>query len=178
MSYCEMDEAFNSPLKKQLDALDNKDQSFFSAQGNLTGGTDINDLDTTTLPSVDMSFDSSFSDTNSYATNKTSSSMLSLKDHSHEYYIRNYINYMYFSGDSKLSKKELNNIHDHIRTCKFCKDETLIRIHGKVETKNNTMIDNYIPSKINSKDILIFIAITIIILFIINFLSRISIRVS
>lgn len=191
MSYCDVAEAFDNPLRKQLEQFENENNinnykqyiqgehnykdnnpSYFDAQGDLKAETSIESLKNDTFDddsSFDISSDSFSTDLKSYASSSSDISNNIMHDYSHEYYIRNYINYMFYSDDHKLSKKDINNINDHVRKCKFCKDETLLRMNGKNKTTSKVdKIINLSNIKYDIKEIVIIVLIGIIIIFILD----------
>lgn len=190
MSYCDVDEAFNNPLRKQLEQFENNSidhykkyiqgednyeqdkQSYFDTQGDLIRETSLNSLKNDSFSddsSFDLSNDSLSTDLKSYSSSSSDISNKSMHDYSHEYYIRNYINYMFYLDDNKLSKKDINDINDHIRKCKFCKDETLLRMNGSISNnqKSNKIIN--LPNiNYDIKEIVIIVLIAIIVIFILD----------
>ena len=183
MSFCTVGEAFDNPLRQQIDKFErehNKNNIFPTQQDESyfdVNGTNISNLKTTdgsgsSFLSSDSEFtDSKFtnSDNSSFYSSETNvkgnKSNKNIHDYSHEYYVQNYIKYMFFLENSNLSKNEVKNIQEHIRTCNFCKNETLLRMKSN-ETTNIMDFEN-----IKELTIIILVAVIIIIL-IILFISK------
>ena len=188
----------------------NSSQSFITAQGDVESfkkGTKISDLrkdnDETSLGSIlddslfsseEASMESSFSN-DTLISHKTPYSM---KDRTHEYYIRNFIKDFGDNNSISLSKSEYNDTYDHIKTCKYCKDEIKLRMNGSGEKishhivqsnnnknlpiansplkypKNEKSITSYLSANNDIKEIVVVVLIGIVIIFVLDLFSKIS----
>ena len=135
--------------------------SYYDAQGDITKcnkqGTTIKDLkkqqpkDESSLGSLldDSMFSSEGTSLGSILMDDTLTptqhSVTKIKDRSHEYYIRNFIKDFGDMESKSLSKSEYTDTYDHIKTCKFCKNEIKLRMNY---TASNTNTNN--PIKITN----------------------------
>jgi len=224
MSYCNVDEAFNNSLKKQIeeyetDRINNKNDliksiengnntpldyrklntTYFDTQGDLsaTKGTRISDLKKTDIDNYSLgslaesyfSDDSSLLDDSSslltLPTNLSSNESMNIKDRSHEYYIRIFLSSITGLGEHKLPKSSYKDAHEHVKTCKYCKDEIKLRLGGSDDNYNNVLgNDNVLESTNDSiikmindvdlKKMVIIIFIAILIIIILDFFVRIN----
>jgi len=220
--FCGVTEAFNSPLKQQIEEMEkenrineykqkmiqevNNDRNnnsvgidFFTAQGDMYQGTPIKNLDNNSLDTSSFFSDSEgFESLPSSMTQLTDSSLKKtlpnksdniehMVDHSHEYYLRNFLGQT-IGGDKITDHNTYNDICDHVRTCKYCKDEINLRISGKeafssipskIENKPEPKQHiehfnaNELVNKSNIKEVIIIIVIGISIVFIIDLFIRI-----
>jgi hypothetical protein len=182
----------------------NKSHPFFTAQGDINNTKKeskeskakdslFNDSLFSDALSEELSFDTSLlSDKSSTLSDeinngrkqssKRKTHNINMVDHTHEYYIRNFIKDV---KDIESLTSNKNDIYDHVKTCKYCKGEIMLRINGnnkehnvvqKEQTKTTTE-NNNINSSLNinnTKEIGIMVLIGIVIIFLLDLFVKVS----
>jgi len=167
-------------------------KSYFDTQGDLNG-TKISDLknninDNYSLGSLADS-QSYFSDDSSLLddslslatlpTNITGSTIdtynSAIQDRSHEYYIRLFLNSITGINDNNLSKSAYKDAHEHVKTCKFCKDEIKLRLgDNNIDIDEASIQNNKYINDDDMKKVIIVIFGGILLIFIIDFFVKIN----
>lgn len=134
--YCSLIEAHNSPLKRQIEKYENRlnnTMMFYNSQGELESLDDVqsfNSLDDTyNYDSINNNNndDDNESLTQSYGANKKYNKKRKAEP-THEEYLRSII------GDLKgYEVPNLVDAYDHLKFCRYCKNEFFLRIKGENE---------------------------------------------
>jgi len=111
----------------------------------------------------------------------------SMKDRSHEYYIRHFIKDFKDTESIAFSKKEYEDLHDHLKTCRYCKEEIKLRLNGtivdNVPEKQNIIKKpvelgpshgSSIMDRVDIKDVVVVIVVGIIIIFLLDLFIKIN----
>lgn len=200
--YCSVDEAFDKKTEENKNNNDkqynthkqqdphyedniinypNYQSSFFTAQGDYSSnnGTKISDLDITdnnTLTSYD---DLSLLDSD-YLNSSDIIQTDKKPEYSHNYCINNFIKSITKEDNMSLISSEDTGIYDHIKECKYCKNQInkKIKEHYKPTSKPQiTEKFNILSEKVigyEFKDILIIIVIGLIVIFLLDFFVKIG----
>lgn len=190
----------------------NNNQPYITTQGNVESinkqGTRIADLrkdkDDSSLGSIldDSLFSSEEASMESSLSNDTivhKKKSYNMKDRTHEYYIRNFIRDFGDDNSTLLPKHEYEDTYDHIKTCKYCKDEIKLRMNGNdiksnvqheptiVDKSNdhpkkhidkhynkNNQIKSYLSGNNDMKEIAVVVLIGIVIIFLLDLFAKIS----
>ena len=203
---------YSDPYTNDHQSYTNTNQSFITTQGNVEPinkqGTRISDLrrdkDDSSLGSIldDSLFSSEEASIESSISNDTIvpyKKSHSMKDRTHEYYIRNFIKDFGDNDSSSLTKHEYEDTYDHIKTCKYCKDEIKLRMNGndikapplkqtldiprtnpEKYSKPNKYYDQgnkikaYLSENSDIKEIVVVVLIGIVIIFLLDLFAKIS----
>ena len=169
------------------------DQPYFSAQGDMKQnlcGTTLDDLKKYEDDDSSDNFSDNFSDkdTISFSPTLGINTLPSIDSndnkpkkniiHSHEYYIYSFIRELKKNDLSSLMGSELDEVYDHVKTCKFCKKQ----INNEITKSNNSKLvekkdDNVIKIEKQQtdeiKEIVIIIIICIIVIIVLDLFYKI-----
>lgn len=98
------------------------------------------------------------------------------RTHSHEYYIRNFLRE--FKGDdtTSLSGEEIEEVYDHIKSCRYCRDTVKEDKVKAPESKPEESGSDFFGT--NIKEIILVIAAGIIVMLIIHLLLNLSKKIN
>lgn len=198
MMFSAINEAFNNPIKEQINNYDlnndNNHHKFFNAQGDVTDNPNIyQGTSIKSLENIQQEAMKEFEDDTLYT-----DSILDIPDirddtpnHSHQYYISHFLSTLNINDDvsdlqSLLSSTDRDSeIMKHIRSCKYCKKKITDRLQDinqeqKIEDKTKHVKFDIFNNKFGYefREILIIILIGILIIFVLDLFFRFGQRVS